>query len=459
MRDNSGKQFGSRTQDEDVALAVSEGSQPLTRHNSALVCDKDARPASRGFKRHLPLVIIVAIAFAARLIAMIMVQSWPLSAGSNIWKSGPEIVNIAQAIASRQGFSSPFGVPTGPTAWIPPVYPYIVAGMFLVLGIKSNVSAITILTMQSLFSALTCLPIYAIGKRALGEQVGRWAAWSWALFPYTVLIPVLFIWETALSALLVSILCYCCMQLDDLGTFSKIGVGMLWGLAAVTNTALICLLPVFLCWRFLSGRPHRQYLGTCLTVLCFCLLTISPWLWRNWQTLHTFVPIRSNFGEEFWLGNHEGGSGRIVSGLNPLESSRERERYRAVGEIAYVASQQRDALRFVRAHTANFYQFCWYRIQYWWFAKGESAPVFGLYVLLSLTSLGGMALGFLEKNKQAIMLSIAILVYPLVYYLTDVYARYRHPIEPLMVLLSAFLANKILDVRRRRSHYARTGLS
>src|SRR5258708_19936820 len=32
--------------------------------------------------------------------------------------------HIAASLASGQGFSNPFGPPTGPTAWLGPVYPF-----------------------------------------------------------------------------------------------------------------------------------------------------------------------------------------------------------------------------------------------------------------------------------------------------------------------------------------------
>ena len=35
---------------------------------------------------------------------------------------GTEVTRIAASIAGGRGFSSPFSQPTGPSAWIPPVY-------------------------------------------------------------------------------------------------------------------------------------------------------------------------------------------------------------------------------------------------------------------------------------------------------------------------------------------------
>ena len=56
---------------------------------------------------------------------------------------------------------------TGPTAWMTPVYPYIVAGVFESFGIYTKTSAIVMLALDSLFSALTCIPVFLLRERAL----------------------------------------------------------------------------------------------------------------------------------------------------------------------------------------------------------------------------------------------------------------------------------------------------
>src|SRR5262245_20245919 len=42
---------------------------------------------------------------------------------------GAEYINIAQAMVNGEGFSNPFQAKTGPTAWMPPVLPTILAGL------------------------------------------------------------------------------------------------------------------------------------------------------------------------------------------------------------------------------------------------------------------------------------------------------------------------------------------
>jgi 4-amino-4-deoxy-L-arabinose transferase-like glycosyltransferase len=377
--------------------------------------------------------------------SLAVVQRWPITPNAPIWRGGPEVVNIATSIATHQGFSSPFGIPSGPTAWIPPVYPYLVGAILSIAGLRSNLAAFTILTMQAIFSALICWPIYGIGKKSLDEKTAAWAAWAWALFPYAALIPVLFIWETTLSALLLTILCYLCIDLPARGFQQQMAIGALWGLAALTNPALLSLFPFFVLLPFLRQPSWRTSLRAVATVGLLLTLVVAPWLLRNWHTLRTVVPIRSNFGEELWQGNHAGGTGRIAAGLGPAENKWERERYRQVGEIAYVAQRKTESLTFISHDPRKFWAFVFFRSRYWWFAEGESGSVYLLYRSLTLLSIPGLVLAWRTRKIGPRMLATAIVVYPLVYYATDVYVRYRHPIEPFMVLLGTLTVTKLAD--------------
>ena len=388
------------------------------------------------------LLFICLVAIFVRLVALLMVQHWPISATDDLWKSGLEIVNIATSITAHHGFSSPFAVASGPTAWIPPVYPYFIAGVFFMAGLRSNLAAFFILVIQALFSALTCIPIYLMAKKAFNQTIARWASWAWALFPYAVLIPVLFIWETALSALLLSTLCYLCMDLPGSSFKRQVLTAAVWALAALTNTALLALMPFFLLVPYLRKKPRTSLRPVTTTLILFTLL-VSPWMLRNSYVLGAVVPVRSNFAEELWLGNHEGGTGRTMFGLSPSDNPLERERYRQLGELAYLQQRKQEAIKFISQHPGSFLRGAFYRFRYWWFAEGESPPVFGLYRLLTLNSLPGMILAWRTGKMEAYLPIIAVIVYPCVYYLTDVYARYRYPVEPFMVLLGAVTAVRL----------------
>jgi 4-amino-4-deoxy-L-arabinose transferase-like glycosyltransferase len=394
---------------------------------------------------------VCLVAFLVRVLALSLVQPWPLTPGPKFWNTGFEVVNIASSIATHRGFSSPFGIQSGPTAWIPPVYPYFLAAVYMLLGLRSNLAAMAILSTQALFSALTCIPLYAIAKRAFDEDCAIFAAWGWALFPYAVLLPELFVWETALSAFLLTLLCNLCLDLPRKSSRNCITVGALWGVAALTNTTLVSLMPVFLLAPHV--RRPRQIRGMPIaTVVLASIVVVSPWILRNLHAFGAFVPVRDNFGEELWQGNHEGGTGRINFGFGPGDNDAEREVYRRVGEISYVRQRRIEAINFICASPTRFLRQAFYRFRYWWFAEGETGPFFTCYRLLTLISLIGIILAWRSVSRgAAFTILAAICVYPLVYYLTNVYARYRYPIEPLMMVLAGFAVSRAFALRKKET--------
>ena len=390
---------------------------------------------------------ICICAFLLRVLAIGMVQGAPGKL-PHIWESGPEIVNIATAISSHRGFSSPFGIETGPTAWIPPVYPGLLAGIFRIFGQRSVLAAATILIVQAILSSLTCVPLYAIAKRTFDERSAVWSTWAWALFPYEVVLPGLFVWETCLSGFLAVSLCYLSTSEYADERWGGIWAGVLWGIAALTNAALLSLMPVFL---FSGYRERRMRCKGVATVVLVAVVVICPWTVRNWAVFRTLVPLRSNFGEELWKGNHPGGLGRIEYGIGPADNVAQRERYQQLGEIAYVRQRRWEALQFIRQSPIRYARLVLYRVEYWWFAQGEGAPIFIFYRLLSVLSLTGMALAWRRwRVAGTLPLFGAVVIYPLVYYLTDVYARYRYPIEPFLVVFAGYALSRAFEFRRSK---------
>ena len=113
-----------------------------------------------------------------------------------------ETGSIGSSLVKGKGFSSPFGGDTGPTAWLTPVYPLLVAVVFRVFGIFTNASFFALVFLNSLFSSAVCIAIFYAGKRIGGLGVAAGAAWLWALFPNAIMVPFEWVWDTSLSALL-----------------------------------------------------------------------------------------------------------------------------------------------------------------------------------------------------------------------------------------------------------------
>src|SRR5882672_550560 len=228
------------------------------------------------------LIFIVLVALLLRLAVIVAGHTYRITPRRDHFQFGWEMGRLARSIAQGHGFSSPTDLPTGPSAWAPPVYPYILAAVFKRFGIYSNLSAWVILTFNSIFSALTCLTLYLIGEKIYGMTVARAAAWTWALFPYAIYWPVRVIWEMSLSAFLLSLAFLLTLRMADAPPRPRawIAFGFLWGLLALTNTAVLSLLPF--CSMYVLGRLPRSPRHAAGPILCVLAagLVVTPWLVR-----------------------------------------------------------------------------------------------------------------------------------------------------------------------------------
>ena len=200
---------------------------------------------------------MVLIGFAVRVLWILIAHTYRIRTSEHNFGFGFETGRIAYSLAHGLGFSSPFGGDTGPSAWTAPIYPWIVSMAFRVFGSYSAASAFVLLTFNSVFGALTCWTIYRTALRIFSRTVAIWSGWVWALYPDTIFWSVRWIWETSLSAFLLSLLFMLTVEMEgDERTSSWIGYGVLWGIAALTNPSALAFLPFAGCW--LVYQLHRR---------------------------------------------------------------------------------------------------------------------------------------------------------------------------------------------------------
>ena len=193
-----------------------------------------------------------------------LAHTYRIRTTENNFGFGLETGRIAYSLANGMGFSSPFGGNTGPSAWTAPVYPWIVSLAFRVFGSYSQASAFVMLSFNSVFAALTSWTIYRTARRIFNPTVAIWSGWVWALYPDTIFWSVKWIWETSLSAFLLSLLFMLTVEMEgDERLSSWIGYGLLWGIEALTNPAALAFLPFAGCWlAYQLHRRGKRYLRT-----------------------------------------------------------------------------------------------------------------------------------------------------------------------------------------------------
>jgi 4-amino-4-deoxy-L-arabinose transferase-like glycosyltransferase len=413
---------------------------------------RHASSASRllGFWRRVCAseLAIVGIALLLRVGWIGLGHTYRFKSTDNNFSFGWEMGRIAASIASGHGFSNPFGPPTGPTAWEPPLYPYLTAGVFLVFGIYTKASAFVLLTLNSIFSALACIPIFRIAQRIFSEKVAVGSAWAWALLPNVMFWCTRAVWETSLSALLMTTLFWMALTLEDReGWRPWFLFGLLWGIAALNSTSLLSFLPAAGLWAWY----HRAKLGKAslpgvilASVVFFAF--IAPWLVRNYRAFGTFIFIRDNFGAELRLGNGNGANGTWMEYLHPTQDVYAMRQYQTMGELAYIAMRKQEALEYIRSDYSRFAVLCVKRFVYFWAGPPKATQPWwlnqvknALYLASSVLMFWGLTRALRQQQAGSWLMFWLILLYPAIYYFVFPAPRYRVPIEPEMAILAVFL--------------------
>lgn len=403
-------------------------------------------PIAAPWKRST-IACVVLVAFVLRIAFLLILKTYLPGRVDDDCIAG-ETTNIAMSIARGHGFSSAYnGDPTGPTAAMPPAYPYFVALVFRFLGPLTTASIIFIFAAQSLCSALTVIPILGIARYSVGRRAGMWAAWSWAVFPWFSKWSVTWLWDTSASALLLALLCWYAFTLRDAPSRKWwVGFGLLWGVALLVNPSLGGFLPISLSWcAYELYRCQNTWLKPVVLSSLACLIVISPWLVRNRVVFGQWVFIRSNFGLEFATGNFHTSNGRGWGLDYPSGNQKEFQKYWQMGEMAYFKSREKKALQFVSAYPGEFLELTAKRVPYFWdgSAMGYKRPIPWYWAPSSFAPLSFLLLpALLIAHRRRIhgwyMFFGLLLLYPIPYYLTFSQVRYRHAIEPVMVLLIAY---------------------
>jgi hypothetical protein len=419
----------------------------------------ESRPATARYSLHsadfpawrrirTSLFWIVAIALFLRVAWILIGHTYKFKATDNNFGFGWEMGRIGASLASGRGFSSPFDAPTGPTAWEPPLYPYLTAGVFLLFGIYSKASAFVLLTLNAIFSVLTCIPIFLIARRIFSEKVAVGSAWAWALLPNVMYWCTKWVWETSLSTLLLAVLFWLALTLEDRDGYRPwFEFGVLWGIAALNSTVLITFLPAAGLWAWYRRyRRGKRSLGGVLLASVIFFAVLTPWLVRNYRTFNKFIFIRDNFGAELRLGNGPGADGTWMEYLHPAQNVEALREYAAMGELNYIAMRKQQALEFIRADYARFAGLCVKRFVYYWSAPPKAtqppwiSPVKNsLFLASSILTFWGLGRALRQRKPGVRLLLWLLLLYPAVYYVVFPSPRYRVPIEPEMAILCVFV--------------------
>jgi hypothetical protein len=403
------------------------------------------------------LFVIVLSALAIRLVVVFFAYRDLPAVDKHYEQFGWEMGWIARALASGHGFSSPYYPLSGPTAIMSPLYPGLLSLVFRAFGIYSLTSAFVILSINSLFSSLTCIPVYFSARYSLGDRGAKYAAWVWAFYPFAIYFSATRVWEYALTSLLFTT-CFCIAQRIHRSTnpLAWIGWGALYGITAHSNASIISTLPFLL--GFALYRAHRGGtrwgLNGALALLTF-IAALTPWTIRNYRVLGVICPIRDNIWLEMYADNFGNAPYDRTSPPTcdnrpyPASSPVEMQKYLSMGEVPYLAEKHALSIDDLehRPHYAFLVIKTLRRVVYYWTGFWSFSPeelhdqpltpenVFHVSLISLFMLLGIFRLWRVNRVGLTPYL-LLIGAFPITYYLTHPMMDYRQPIEPAVVVLA-----------------------
>ena len=369
---------------------------------------------------------------------------------------------VARSIYLGQGFASPLFEPSGPTAWMAPVYPWVIAICFKLFGLHTIASSWAICTFNAICGALTAVMVYYIARYTFGDRVSCLAAWIWALLPYSVYVASARIWENSLTAMIFAAIFLQTLRINDRSTPLRwVAWGALWGTAALTSPALLATLPFLGLWlAYRSSKEYRPWLLRASAAALVFFAMLAPWTIRNYFVMHRFIPLRDNFWLEMHVGNNGRTSEPTPDGVHPSNSAAEREQWNRLGELGYMDAKKVETKAFMKAHPGFVAWMTVRRFVYTWTGFWSLTPEYieddpfsipNIVIITVMTVLMVMAVrwGWRSGYKEALVpYALVLFSFPLVYYISHPQMDYRHPIDPLLIVLSSYGALVWLERRK-----------
>jgi hypothetical protein len=374
---------------------------------------------------------------------------------------GAEYNHIADALVAGRGFADPFPAHTGPTAWMPPILSWILAALKWDSDGDVNYVKTAVIVLQGLTLIGTGIVLVAVGRRTVGGGwltailfVGSMCYYFRHAFQFTHDCWIVLAAMDVLMAGLVFL-----PPATDRGLITNVVWGITGGLIALSTPVVGFIWGLFAlagCWR--PGRRAAFAVSVAAAVL-----TVSPWVARNYRVFGRFIPVKSNLAFELYQSQcvqEDGVLHHPIWDSHPNHGGNaELREYARLGEMAFMDRKWEQFRDSVRANPGEFGRRVWNRfleatLVYLPFNKQDEdrrpwltwlAQL--IYPLPFLCMIGLVATAAWKPLGREQWIVIAIYVaYLTPYILVSYYERYKYPLLVTETLLLVWGINRLVNM-------------
>ncbi len=235
-------------------------------------------------------------------------------------------------------------------AWRTPGYPGFLAGVYAVFG--DNVRAAALI--QSVLGALSAAAVVLIVSRVASLRASLLAGIFQAVWPTAVVCtPVLVSENLATPLLLWSLVCVAWSghTRGRRAALPAAGAGVLLGLLLLVRPANSFFAPAILLLLLYDFMRRRGQLLRALVFVACALLTVSPWLIRNYRLGLGPFTLSTQGGLALWWGNNP----QTRDGASGVPRLAEEERLDERGRDRFYRNK---ALEWIRANPSRYLALC-----------------------------------------------------------------------------------------------------
>ncbi len=350
-----------------------------------------------------------------------------------------EIEAVAVSLVQTGQFANPYDLPTGPTAHLPPIPPFLLSLIYRLFGLTLAAGYVSWLLRMATYSVMYAMLPWLAGKFGAGRQAGLLGGIAGALTPQ---------WPgygEALTAIVLGLLLLAFLRRWTRARStarSSVLLGLAWGAAFHLQPVLLTVLLGCIAFELWWSAERRKWRLSGVMVLGV-LLACVPWGWRNYTTFGEVFFIRSNLGLELRMGNHEGAEAAMdvmdirQEHIHPRTHREQARKLQEIGEAEYMRQAKLEALQWIRTNPGTFLRLTASRFVHFWFGPLHAPPIAALVTVLTVLAVLGTWRIFpaLTVPQRAVFL-IPLAAFPLVYYIVAYMLRYTEPVRWILLLLA-----------------------
>jgi 4-amino-4-deoxy-L-arabinose transferase-like glycosyltransferase len=380
---------------------------------------KNIKTIISGIDRKKQFIIIFIFAIALPLISILVQDhSMPLV-------SDPlDYSNVAINILEGKGFhcdSLLVGFIKMPNIRHP-LYPLFIATVYFF----TNKSILAVRLAQILIHGFTCLVIFLISEKLFKNKfVSFCSAFAWAVYPLAISHSILLLSETFFTFLLsVSILSIIKFS-ENVNLRTGLFCGLSLGLTVLTKSLILVFLPMIFFWFILTQRNKFIIkIKNFAVVILFLVLTISPWLVRNYIIFRDYFFIASGSGLSFFRYNNEQTLGVVNSPIREAFPFTEEQKSKIMNLPENLIDNYLYGLgwEFIKSHPEDFLKIRIAEFYHFWHLWPASPQKFSKYYLqqkyesdVQNVFLDRSLDGFINKFRNSYFLYFLKILYHLPY--------------------------------------------